>query len=82
VQGAPEPLIEIAGRKATDMLRIAWHIGNRHTDLQIVGDGLRIRRDHVLEGMLVQMGARLTAIDAPFDPEAVLHTAGPESHDR
>ena len=81
VQGAPEPLIEIEGRGATDMLRIAWHIGNRHTDLQIVGDRLRIRRDHVLEAMLVQMGASLAPIDAPFDPEAVPQTAGAANHD-
>jgi urease accessory protein len=75
VQGAPEPLIEIKGRSATDMLRIAWHIGNRHTDLQIVEDRLRIRRDHVLEAMLAQMGASLAPIDAPFDPEAVQQSA-------
>jgi len=81
VRGAPEPLIEIEGRGATHMLRIAWHIGNRHTDLQIVEDRLRIRRDHVLEAMLVQMGAMLTAVDAPFDPEAVPRTPDLESHD-
>jgi urease accessory protein len=81
VQGAPEPLIEVAGNGANNMLRFAWHIGNRHTELQIVGDRLRIRRDHVLEGMLAQMGARLTAIDAPFDPEVVPQAAGAANHD-
>jgi urease accessory protein len=81
VQGAPESLIEIEGRSATDMLRIAWHIGNRHTDLQIVGGHLRIRRDHVLEAMLAQMGASLAPIDAPFDPEAVPQTADTDNHD-
>ncbi len=69
VRGAPELLIEIKGPSAPDMLRFAWHIGNRHTELQILGDRLRIRRDHVLEAMLVQLGAILTSIDAPFDPE-------------
>jgi urease accessory protein len=81
VQGAREPLIEIQGRSANEMLRIAWHIGNRHTELQIVGDCVRIRRDHVLEAMLAQMGASLAPIDAPFDPEAVPHTADTENHD-
>jgi urease accessory protein len=81
VLGASEPLIEISGRGFADMLRFAWHIGNRHTDLQIVGDRLRIRRDHVLEAMLVQMGASLAPIDAPFDPEAVPQTAGAANHD-
>ncbi|MBV9238746.1 MAG: urease accessory protein UreE [Xanthobacteraceae bacterium] len=81
VHGAAEPLIEISGRGFADMLRFAWHIGNRHTDLQIVGDRLRIRRDHVLEAMLAQMGASLAPIDAPFDPEAVPQAAGAVNHD-
>jgi urease accessory protein len=81
VHGAAEPLIEISGRGSADMFRFAWHIGNRHTDLQIVGDRLRIRRDHVLEAMLAQMGASLAPIDAPFDPEAVPQTAGAANHD-
>ncbi len=81
VRGASESLIEVAGRAAVDMLRFAWHIGNRHTDLQIVGDRLRIRRDYVLEAMLAQMGATFTAIDAPFDPEPTQQTASAANHD-
>jgi urease accessory protein len=81
VRGAREPLIEVAGRRAVDVLRFAWHVGNRHTDLQIVGDRLRIRRDHVLEAMLGQMGATLAPIDAPFDPEAVAQSASAANHD-
>ena len=81
VRGVPEALIEIKGRSATDMLRLAWHIGNRHTDLQIVEDRLRIRRDHVLEAMLAQMGASLAPIDAPFDPEVVPQSVGAANHD-
>jgi urease accessory protein len=69
VAGKSEPLIEIAAASAHDFARLAWHIGNRHTDLQIVGDKLRIRRDHVLEDMLRGLGAHLTPIEAPFDPE-------------
>ena len=69
VAGKAEPLVEIAVSNAEDLARIAWHLGNRHTDVQIVGDKLRIRRDHVLEDMLRGLGARLTLIEAPFDPE-------------
>jgi urease accessory protein len=70
VAGRPEPLLEIAAGSAHALARIAWHIGNRHTDVQVVGDRLRIRRDHVLEEMLRGLGARLTPIEAPFEPEA------------
>ena len=69
VAGKPEPLVEIAAASAHDLARLAWHIGNRHADVQVVGGKLRIRRDHVLEDMLRGLGAQLTPIEAPFDPE-------------
>jgi urease accessory protein len=69
VAGKPEALVEIAAASAHDLARLAWHLGNRHTDVQVVGDRLRIRRDHVLEAMLRGLGASLTPIEAPFDPE-------------
>ena len=76
VIGKPEPLVEIAAADAAARLRIAWHIGNRHVEIQVVGDRLRIRRDHVLEAMLVGLGATLTPIDAPFDPEQGAYAHG------
>ena len=69
VAGKPEPLVEIAAASTHELARLAWHIGNRHTDVQVAGDTLRIRRDHVLEEMLRGLGARLTPIEAAFDPE-------------
>jgi urease accessory protein len=69
VVGRPEPLVEIAAADAHDLARLAWHLGNRHTDVQVAGDRLRIRRDHVLEEMLLGLGAHLTHIEAPFEPE-------------
>ncbi len=69
VVGKPESLVEIAARSEVDRLRIAWHLGNRHVEVQVAGDKLRIRRDHVLEAMLLGLGATLTPIEAAFDPE-------------
>jgi urease accessory protein len=69
VAGRAEPLMEIAAANAHDLARLAWHIGNRHVDVQIVGERLRIRRDHVIEAMLHGLGAVLQPIEAPFDPE-------------
>ena len=71
-----ESLIEIAAATDSERLRVAWHLGNRHTDVQVVGNRLRIRRDHVLEDMLRGLGAELTALDAPFDPEAGAYDIG------
>ncbi len=73
----PEPLVEIAAgaddsggnSRPVALARLAWHLGNRHTEVQIIGDRLRMRRDHVLEEMLAGLGAVLTPIEAPFEPE-------------
>src|SRR5487761_2711181 len=76
VAGEPEKLIEVCAGSALDAVRLAWHLGNRHTDVQVIGDKIRIRRDRVLEDMLRGLGAHLTPLDAPFDPEA----AAPHEH--
>lgn len=77
VCGKPEPLVEIAASSPNALARLAWHLGNRHTDVQIVGERLRIRRDHVLEDMLRGLGAALSFLDAPFDPESGAYAGGP-----
>jgi urease accessory protein len=76
VAGQAELLVEVSAKAASDLVRLAWHIGNRHTDIQFVDTAFRIRRDHVLEGMLVGLGARMTPLEAPFDPEP----AAPHGH--
>ncbi len=78
VAGRPEPLVEIAAADAHGLARLAWHIGNRHVDVQIVGERLRIRRDHVIEDMLRGLGARLFPLEAPFDPEHGAYAHGHE----
>jgi urease accessory protein len=69
VVAAPEPLVEIRGADPQHLVRVAWHLGNRHLPTQIVAKGLRIRRDHVIEAMVKGLGARVIEIEAPFDPE-------------
>lgn len=69
VCGQPEELVEIAASSPREFVRLAWHLGNRHTDVQIVGNRIRIRRDHVLEEMLRGLGAQVTPLTAAFDPE-------------
>jgi urease accessory protein len=69
VVAAPEPLLEIRGQDPQHLVRIAWHLGNRHLPTQITGRALRIRRDHVIEAMVKGLGARVVEIEAPFDPE-------------
>jgi urease accessory protein len=69
VVAAAEPLVEIRTSDAGHMVRVAWHLGNRHLPTQIMGTKLRIRRDHVIEDMVRGLGAKVVPIEAPFDPE-------------
>jgi urease accessory protein len=82
VVAAPEPLAEIRGSDPQHLVRVAWHLGNRHLPTQIMPKGLRIRRDHVIEAMVKGLGARVIEIEAPFDPEGGAYAGGghvPES---
>jgi urease accessory protein len=81
VRAAAEPVLEIEADDHAALLRIAWHLGNRHLPLQVAGDRLRIRADHVIAEMVVGLGGRLTPRDAPFDPEIGAY-AGPGPHHR
>jgi urease accessory protein len=80
VVAAPEPLIEIRGADPQHLVRLAWHLGNRHLPTQIMPKGLRIRRDHVIEAMVQGLGARVIEIEAPFDPEGGAYVGGGHAH--
>lgn len=88
VKAASERLIEIVCADVRELVRVAWHLGNRHLATQLLGDRLRIREDHVIADMVCKLGAKATPIEAPFDPEGGAyghgavqsHSHGP-SHD-
>ncbi len=69
VRAAPEELVEIGAKDMPHLVRIAWHLGNRHLPAQLMGDRIRIRRDHVIEQMVTQLGGELTEVTAAFSPE-------------
>jgi urease accessory protein len=82
VVAKPEPLAEIHAHDDGALVRIAWHLGNRHLPVQLMDDGehLRIRRDHVIEAMVEGLGGHVELIDAPFDPEAGAYAGGHHHH--
>jgi urease accessory protein len=80
VVAAPEPLAEIRGADPHHLIRVAWHLGNRHLPTQIMPKALRIRRDHVIEAMVKGLGARVIEIEAPFDPEGGAYAGGGHAH--
>ena len=75
VRAAPEAVFEITAADRASLLRIAWHLGNRHLALQVLGDGLRIREDHVIAEMVSGLGGRITRREASFDPEIGAYAA-------
>jgi len=82
VVAAPEPLSEIRCADATALVRVAWHLGNRHLPTELLAGSLRIRRDHVVEDMARRLGARVVAIEAPFNPEGGAYVSATPTHGR
>jgi urease accessory protein len=80
VRAALEPVLEIEAADRASLLRIAWHLGNRHLPVQVVGDRLRIREDHVIAEMLSGLGGRIIHRDAAFDPEFGAYASAPHHH--
>jgi urease accessory protein len=70
VRAAEEDLAEVRCPTPEALARIAWHLGNRHLPVQIAGDAVRLRWDHVIADMLVGMGAEVVRLRAGFTPES------------
>lgn len=69
IQAAAEPIVEVRHKDPGQLVRLAWHLGNRHLPTEIRHEALSIRPDHVIEEMLSSFGAILKNSDAPFQPE-------------
>lgn len=69
IAAAEEPLYSITGTDHAHLVRLAWHLGNRHLPAQLAGDRILIRRDHVIRGMLRGLGAQVTEVTETFAPE-------------
>ncbi|WP_342076573.1 urease accessory protein UreE [Yoonia sp. SS1-5] len=65
VIAADEPLMRVTG----DLVRLAWHVGNRHAPCAISPDALVLQREKVMRGLLEQLGAQVVDFDGPFTPE-------------
>ena len=76
VVAADEPVMRVTADTPHDLMRAAYHLGNRHVPLQL-GDGwLRLEQDHVLMDMLLGLGVRVACEQAPFEPEAGAYGGG------
>jgi urease accessory protein len=81
IRAAAEPLLEIHAHDAAALARIAWHIGNRHTPAEVTASALYIQPDHVLEEMVIGLGAHVHHVTRPFEPEGGAYGGkGPLEH--
>ncbi|THD62358.1 urease accessory protein UreE [Phenylobacterium sp.] len=86
VLAKPEPLIEVRAESPEALIRLAWHIGNRHLAAAIQANRILIRRDHVIAHMLEHQGASVREVEEAFDPEGGAyqdhsHDHGGHGHD-
>ncbi len=69
VRAAPEALLEVRCADPGALVRVAWHLGNRHLPTEITAGALYIRYDHVIEDMLAKLGAQTQRLERGFQPE-------------
>lgn len=69
VTAKPEPVLTITSHKPLDLLRAAYHLGNRHVPVEITATYLRLSPDPVLRTMLEQLGMEVQEAVLPFQPE-------------
>ena len=80
VVAAVEDLLEVHAASREALARIAWHIGNRHTPAEITADALYIQPDHVLQDMVIGLGAHVHRVRRPFEPEGGAYAQGGTAH--
>lgn len=80
VVAAPEPLIEARAADVSVLARLAWHLGDRHVPVQVLPNRIRARRDAAIETLLKSLGAKVTPIEAPFEPEGGAYATA-QAHD-
>jgi len=81
VRAAAEPIVEVRHKEPDRLMRLAWHLGNRHLPTEIRDQMLRIRPDAVIEAMLHGFGAELVKVRAPFQPEGGAYGGHGHHHD-
>jgi len=80
VVAEPEPLVEVRAADLAALARLAWHLGDRHVPIQVLERRIRLKRDPAIEAMLDSLGAKIVAIEAPFEPEGGAYAAAGDHH--
>lgn len=76
IRAADEPLLKVTADDERHLMRLTWHIGNRHLPCQIEQGYLIIRSDHVIMEMIEKLGGDVDHITQPFTPEGGAYGQG------
>ncbi|WP_131857612.1 urease accessory protein UreE [Bosea sp. BK604] len=79
IKAAAQRLLEIRAENPLRLMRVAWHIGNRHTPAEITADAIYIENDHVLAEMIRGQGCAMSEVERPFQPERGAYDHGHEN---
>ena len=84
VLAAPQQVLRITHCQAHgtpfDLIRAAYHLGNRHVPIELKPDHLQIEPDHVLADMLRAMHLIVHSVEQPFEPENGAYATGGHGH--
>lgn len=80
VEAVSEALMEVRAATPLDLLRLAWHIGNRHLPAEILDTHILLRQDGVILTMLCGLGAQVRLLDGPFTPEGGAYSGEAATH--
>ncbi|WP_250452080.1 urease accessory protein UreE [Caballeronia sp. ATUFL_M2_KS44] len=76
VIAAAEDVLVVRAVNPLTLMRAAYHLGNRHTPVEVHADHLKLEADAVLEDMLKRLGATVTRESQPFQPETGAYGGG------
>lgn len=83
VMAAPQAVLKVTRNshgKPFDLIRAAYHLGNRHVPIELTPDHLKIEPDHVLADMLRAMHLTVNAVEEAFEPENGAYASGGHAH--
>ena len=76
----PERVLHVVAQTSLDLLKAAYHLGNRHVPVELHSTYLRLEPDPVLKTLLEQLGLEVTEGSFPFQPESGAYSHSGSSH--
>lgn len=80
IVAAAETVSTASSPEVQALLSAAYHLGNRHVELQLLPGAVRYRHDHVLDAMVRELGLTVIVEEAPFEPEAGAYHGHSHTH--